>query len=154
MKKLLYLIIICSIIILLDQVSKVYLISHLKAYPGYYIEVTSFFDLVYSWNYGMSFGMLGNYYQYSNIAFTLLNSLIISALIYLYFQSRFFTEIYAYAFIIGGGIGNIIDRVSKGAVFDFIFIHYDEYSFPAFNIADSCITIGAILYILHCVKSK
>ena len=51
-----------------------------------------------------------------------------------------------YPTIISGAIGNLIDRVSRGAVFDFIFVHYHSFAFPVFNIADSNITIGAVIF--------
>jgi signal peptidase II len=55
---------------------------------------------------------------------------------------------YALAFILGGGLGNLVDRVLQGYVVDFLVFHYDTYYFPAFNIADSAITVGAGLLII------
>ena len=60
----------------------------------------------------------------------------------------------ALALITGGGIANIIDRIRLGAVFDFISLHYQDHYFPAFNLADAAITIGAILYITNSIRIK
>lgn len=144
------------IIVGFDQSSKTFLITYLKDQPGYYIEITKFFDVVYAWNYGASFGFLRNYYQYSNYFFTGLNSIIIVILIWMLIKGRNNVSNIAFSMIIGGAVGNIIDRIIRGAVFDFIYIHYDDlnFHFPAFNIADSFITIGAIIYFYNCYFSK
>ena len=62
--------------ILLDQRSKTFFITYLKTIPGYNFEIFPFLDVVYSWNYGISFGLFREYYQYSNYAFMAINSLI------------------------------------------------------------------------------
>lgn len=136
-------------IVIIDQSSKTYLISYLKSKNGYLIEVTEFFDVVYSWNYGASFGFMRNYFQYSNYSFLILNSFITFVLIWLLARSKNNIDSIAFSMVIGGAIGNIIDRIIRGAVFDFIYLHYDNIAFPAFNFADSFITIGAILYFIN-----
>ena len=60
----------------------------------------------------------------------------------------------SYSFIIGGAIGNIIDRVNHGAVFDFIDFHIGSYHWPAFNLADSFVCIGAILLVFYSLREK
>lgn len=140
--------ILIAIIAGFDQWSKTFLITYLKTQPGYYIEVAEFLDIVYAWNYGASFGFLRQYYQYSNYFFIGLNSVIVGILIWTLTKSDDNRGNIAFSMIIGGALGNIIDRILRGAVFDFIYIHYDDlnFHFPAFNIADSFITIGAIFY--------
>lgn len=145
---------IALLIIFADQYSKLYLISYLKTQPGYLIEITSFFDIVYAWNYGASFGFLKGYYQYSNYAFISLNSLILLLLIGLIIRARSGFEYISFSCIVGGALGNIIDRITHGAVFDFLYFHYGDYHFPVFNIADSFISIGAALYIICYYFSK
>jgi signal peptidase II len=56
----------------------------------------------------------------------------------------------SYNLIIGGAIGNIMDRMFRGAVFDYVYLHYHQYGFAVFNLADSYITLGAILMIYDC----
>ena len=63
-------------------------------------------------------------------------------------------EVFSYSLLIGGALGNLIDRIIHGAVFDFIRIHYADYDFPIFNLADSYITIGSILLLLQFFINK
>jgi signal peptidase II len=138
---------------IIDQVSKTYLIKFLKTQPGYYKKLISKFDfgfdLVYSWNYGASFGFMREYYQYSNWAFLFINSLIIIYLMFFLRRIKDVLYITGLILIIGGAIGNLIDRIIRGAVFDFIYLYYNQYAFPAFNFADSFITIGAVIIIIQ-----
>lgn len=133
--------------IIIDQATKTFFITYLKTKSGYYIELLPILDIVYSWNYGISFGLFKNYYQYSNYVFFVLNSIIVVYIIYLL---KFYNETWKHiglTMIIGGAFGNLIDRMLRGAVFDFIYFHYQHYGFPAFNFADSFITIGTVLFI-------
>ena len=122
------------------------LILYLPKQPDNSIVITSFFKFIYTWNYGISFGMFSQYLEYSNYILLVLNSLIIMYLMYILLNTSRPLSIISFNLIIGGAIGNLVDRVLHGAVFDFIYFHYQNYSFPAFNLADSFITIGAILF--------
>lgn len=146
-KKILFYFIAILAFIILDQASKSFLITYLKTRPNYILEISPILDFVYAWNYGISFGLFREYYQYSNTAFLILNSLIVIYLIFLVIKTNSCLSRYGLILIIGGALGNLIDRVFRGAVFDFIYLHYQEYSFPAFNLADSFITIGATFFI-------
>lgn len=149
MKKYIISSVLVIVVTVLDQISKLYLISHLKTQDGYLINVTWFFDLVYAWNYGASFGIFKQYYQYSNYAFLLLNSIIVAYLIYIILKSTKLFEYASLSMVAGGALGNIIDRILHGAVFDFLYFHYEDYSFPAFNLADSAISVGAFIYLIN-----
>lgn len=146
-KRKIYCLITILILVALDQLSKGFLITYLKTQPLYIIEVMPFLDFVYAWNYGISFGLFRQYYQYSNIVFLLLNSMIVIYLSNLLTKSDSCIAQAGLTLIIGGAIGNIIDRLFHGAVFDFIYFHYQDYAFPAFNLADSFITVGAALFL-------
>ncbi len=135
------------ILVALDQLSKTYLISYLKTKPNFILEVLPFLDFVYAWNYGISFGLFKQYYQYSNYVLLVLNSFIVIYLINMLVKSGSKLSIYGLNLIIGGAIGNLADRIIRGAVFDFIYFNYQEFYFPAFNLADSFISIGAALFI-------
>ena len=137
------------ILVLLDQLSKTYLISYLKTKPHFILEILPFLDFVYVWNYGISFGLFKQYYQYSNYVLLFLNSFIVIYLINMLIKSESKLSIYGLNLIIGGAIGNLIDRIIRGAVFDFIYFNHQEFAFPAFNIADSFISIGAVLFIYN-----
>jgi signal peptidase II len=142
-RKIIYFILILAILIAFDQISKTFLINFLKEKPGYMIELTPFLKIVYAWNYGVSFGLFNDHYQYSNYAFLALNSLIILYLSYLAIKSETCKSFLGFSVIIGGALGNICDRIFLGSVFDFLYFYYGDFHFPAFNLADSFITIGA-----------
>lgn len=146
-KRFIYYFITILSLILIDQSSKKFLISYLKTQPGYSIKLFPILDIIYAWNYGISFGLFKEYYQYSNLIFTVLNAIIILYLIYVLCKSNTHLSQLGLVFIIGGALGNITDRVLLGAVFDFIYFHYQNFTFPAFNFADSFITIGACFFI-------
>lgn len=138
----------------LDQISKHLILAHLKTMPAYIHELTSFFSLVIAWNHGISFGLFGEYYQYSNIAFIVINCCIISYLYYLLTTPLSLFLFSGYVFIIGGAIGNLYGRIDKGAVFDFLYFHWGPYAFPTFNLADSFIFLGVCLLIYTHIKEK
>ncbi len=137
------------LLITIDQASKSFLIYYLKTKPSYFLELLPVLDFVYAWNYGISFGLFREYYQYSNNIFLITNSLIIIYFFYLLITAKnYFVQI-GVVLIIGGAIGNLIDRIFRGAVFDFIYFHYAGFSFPAFNMADCFITVGACFFLCN-----
>ncbi|MGX6959842.1 MAG: signal peptidase II [Rickettsia endosymbiont of Pentastiridius leporinus] len=141
-------------LVIIDQLTKWWFIKNLRWKPGLMLKITSFLDMVYTWNYGISFGLMWEYYQYSNFAFIITNSVIVGYLYYSMIRSKTIGSFAGYSFVIGGAIGNIIDRIFRGAVFDFIHFHYQDYSFPVFNLADCFITIGVIILIEDYYSSK
>lgn len=134
------------LLIIIDQFSKQFAINSLQEQPNYIYNFAPFLSFVYSWNYGISFGWFSEYYEYSNYAFLVINSFIILYMIYIVYKSETKIVQISICLVIGGALGNLIDRVIKGAVFDFIYFHYNQFSFPAFNMADSFITIGAVIF--------
>ncbi|KJV89896.1 signal peptidase II [Rickettsia bellii str. RML An4] len=110
--------------------------------------------MVYTWNYGISFGLMRDYYQYSNIVFLITNTIIVCYLYYLMMSSKTIGGFAGYSFVIGGAIGNLIDRSFRGAVFDFIHFYYQDYSFPVFNLADCFITLGVIILVEDYYSAK
>jgi len=141
-------------LVIIDQLSKWWFINNLRWKPGLMLKVTSFLNMVYTWNYGISFGLMRDYYQYSNAVFLITNTLIVCYLYYLMIYSKTIGSFTGYSFVIGGAIGNLIDRFFRGAVFDFIHFYYKDYSFPVFNLADCFITIGVIILIEDYYSTK
>ncbi|MDE0942537.1 MAG: signal peptidase II [Alphaproteobacteria bacterium] len=127
-------------IMVLDQVSKFWLIAWVEAQGGW-AQVTGFFNLVMVWNRGISFGMLqsGETGRWLLVGFTSL--VCIGLYIWLTRQSHLWPAL-ALGAVIGGAVGNIVDRIWRGAVADFFDFHIMGYHWPAFNVADSAITIG------------
>ena len=110
------------------------------------IEITNFLDLVYIQNFGVSFGLLSGVVPHWILI--VIGFLITLIIIYLMFVSKKKLEKVAYFIIIIGAISNIIDRIINTYVVDFISIHYKNYYWPAFNLADIYITIGIIMLIM------
>ena len=134
-----FLIILCA-----DQVSKQIMLGLLFD-PPRYIEVGLYLNLVPVWNSGMSFGLMSDGGLWVRIGLTALAFLVsgwfVWALPQLDRRQRF-----AGAIIAGGAVGNAIDRLRFGRVVDFIDFHIGAWHWPAFNVADSAITIGAGLW--------
>lgn len=109
------------------------------------IEILPFFNIVMVWNEGVSFGMLGNLGPWPLIAV----SFAISAIFVVWmWRACAWQQLLSSAMIVGGALGNIIDRLRFGAVADFLDFHAFGWHYPAFNLADSCITLGIALLLL------
>ena len=138
---------IAVVVILLDQVSKI-AVSKVLAY-GQSIRVTSFFNLVMAYNKGAAFSFLASeagWQRYFFTAISIAASLFIVFLLKRHAGQRLFCC--ALALILGGAIGNLIDRVMYGHVIDFLDFYVRGWHWPAFNVADSAITIGAVMFVL------
>lgn len=131
----------------LDQLAKWLLINRVMV-PPHTVRVTPFFDLVLSWNPGISFGLFRDNPEIGGWLFIAVAGLItLTLVVWLARVERGFLML-AIGFIIGGAVGNIIDRLRFGAVIDFLYFHLGEYGFPAFNVADSAITVGVALILM------
>lgn len=131
-------------LVVVDQIVKLWIVDHVMN-PPQIIEVTGFFNLVMVWNRGASFGILSGYGELSRWGLSML-AVVISIALYFWLrraENRWIAV--TIAMIIGGAIGNAIDRVRYGAVADFFDLHVAGYHWPAFNIADMAITFGVIL---------
>jgi signal peptidase II len=134
------------VVIALDQLSK-WLVQQHVAY-GESIPVTSFFDLVLVFNPGAAFSFLSSASGWQRelfIGIALVASIFIVYLMLKHTHKKVFC--FGLAMILGGAIGNLVDRFMLGAVVDFLHFHVAQYYWPAFNLADSAITCGAALLI-------
>jgi signal peptidase II len=109
-------------------------------------EILPFFNLTMVWNQGISFGLFQNDNPWPLIIMALLIVVIFSVWI---FRTNKWVEIIALSMVVGGAIGNIIDRLHFGAVADFLDFHIAGWHYPAFNVADSCITLGILLLVTY-----
>lgn len=115
---------------------------------GDVIEVTPFFNLVLVWNRGVSFGLLNRDWALNALVLSLVAIAIsIGMLVWLWRSGRK-TVAAAVGLVVGGAIGNVVDRALYGAVVDFLDVHAYGYHWPAFNVADSAITIGAAILVV------
>lgn len=135
-------------VIVSDQLSK-YLVLNFLLEDRAGIVYTSFFNVVRAWNTGVSFSMFNNYGNFGAIILSAVAFAIVIFLVYWLKNEKSRVAQIALGFIIGGALGNVIDRVRLGAVFDFLDFHIGESHWPAFNLADSFICIGATLLILQ-----
>ncbi len=144
------------VIVLLDQWSKIAVVKHFVV-EGASQEVTSFFNLVLAYNPGAAFSFLaeaGGWQRWFFGVIAVAASTFFSTWIYRSAASKT-RETFALAFVLGGALGNLYDRIFLGHVVDFIEVHYQSaYYFPAFNLADSAITLGAIVLIFDMLFSK
>ena len=133
-----------GIIIILDQISKWIVLASLR--PGESRYVAPFFNWVLTFNAGAAFSFLSDAGGWQRWFFTIL-ALGVSAWIVSMLRNHTseFRMSLALTMILGGALGNVIDRIRFGAVVDFVQWHAAGYYWPAFNVADSAITLGAIL---------
>ncbi len=151
------LVLIAAVIVLLDQVSK-YLVVHYLTRQV--VIVPGFLDLVSVYNRGVAFGMFNNgQCIFRTTMLTVLSVAVFIVLFFVYLFSKDMTglSMIALSMIMGGAVGNVIDRIRLGYVVDFIDVFVKNTHWPAFNVADSAITVGAILLaidLLFSGKSK
>ena len=133
-------------IFFIDRLSKLLIISYPETYEQYGISVTSFLNFNLIWNEGIAFGLFSfNERLYYNFL-TIIICLIVIVIIWLMFRSEGF-EKFSYIMIIGGSFGNIFDRIYYSAVPDFIDLHFNNYHWFIFNVADIFITLGIMFLI-------
>ncbi len=133
------------ILIFADLISKFFIKNNLTL--DQFIFINDFIDIVYVKNYGVSFGLFSGVLSYW--VFILIALIIVLFVIYLMLISKNKFEKNAYFLIIIGALANILDRAINGYVVDFISLHYNNYFWPSFNLADIYITIGIIMLILN-----
>lgn len=139
---------IALIVIVADQFTKVLILSNFQLHDS--LRVTSFFNIVRWHNPGAAFSFLAHADGWQRWFFVGLGLAATGFILFLLrrhsSQTLFAT---ALSLILGGAVGNVIDRLLHGYVVDFISIHYqNSWTFPAFNVADSAISVGAVLLIL------
>ena len=115
--------------------------------------IPNFFNLVLVWNKGMAFGILGTAPQFVRFTALILITSVIIVLTILYAlknKNRLHKlQFYSLALITGGALGNLYDRIFLGKVRDFLDFYIGDYHWPAFNIADSSITVGVLIFITY-----
>lgn len=136
-----------ALIVIFDQLSKI-AISKLLAKQGV-LKITSFFNLVLAYNKGAAFSFLaaeGGWQRYLFTGISIAVSIFLVYLLRKHATQRMFC--WGLALLLGGAVGNLIDRLLYGHVIDFLDFHVGTWHWPAFNVADSAICLGALLFIL------
>jgi len=137
--------IVTLIVFLLDQASKFFLAGWIR--PGTMVElIPGVLNLVQVKNTGVAFGLFAHHLTWTRYFFSAIN---LFAAVFLFFLARkaSWPKAVCYGLIAGGALGNFVDRFFRGGVSDFIDLHLGPYHWPAFNLADSAITIGVLLYL-------
>ena len=140
-------ILILFLTILLDQLTK-YIAFIVLFKEKQVLIINHYLNFRPVWNDGISFGMLQGYGNFGRISFIII-AISISLWIILYSRKLNIIGFVGYNMIAGGALGNVIDRIIHGKVIDFIDVHYKEYHWPTFNMADSFIFIGVLLFIYN-----
>jgi len=142
---------IAALIVCFDQFTKWYIRHTVSLYESVTV-IDSFFHITYVRNSGGAFGLLGGSSAAIRLPFFLIVS-IIAVIGLLYFVRRVEPGqpwlLVALGAILGGALGNFVDRMLSGEVTDFLDFHWHGYYWPAFNVADSCITIGVSILLIH-----
>lgn len=154
--KYLRLVVVTGLVVAADQVTKALIFAYLPYHQSITV-VPGFFDITHIHNPGGAFGLMANLSPTARtIVFLLASSLAVGLIFYFYIKtppSYTFLAI-GFALIFGGAIGNLIDRFRLGIVIDFLDVYIGEYHWPAFNIADSAITVGIIVFGYHLLFKK
>ena len=142
-------------IIFVDQYSKFLVVEQLNLFDR--LILTSFLDLTRLHNTGAAFSMFAFDSGWQRWPLVLISAGVGTTLIGWLVHNASKSPVLqntAFAMIAGGAIGNLIDRLNQGYVVDFILFHIGQWHFPAFNVADSCITIGLILFLIETYHSS
>ncbi len=141
------------LVIVADHITKFWVSSTLEYQEA--VPVLPFFSLVLVHNTGAAFSFLadaGGWQRWFFIAVGVVATVIIVRLLRRHAHERRLA--FALALVLGGALGNVIDRAVLGHVVDFLYFHYRGFAWPAFNVADSAITVGAALLIWDSVRGK
>ena len=139
-------------VIAVDQISKAAILAVLR--EGDVRAITSFFSLVLTYNTGAAFSFLATASGWQR--WLLAGIAIAATIVIVVLLRRGGSALYStgLALILGGALGNLYDRLALGKVVDFLLFHYDRWAYPAFNVADSAITVGAALIILDSFRRQ
>ncbi len=134
-------------IVFIDQAAKWLILAQLMARPKP-IEVLPVFNIVLVWNRGVSFGLFDSNSTWVPVALSVFAlAVTLFLIVWLRRVEQRFLAI-GIGLVIGGALGNVVDRLRHGAVADFLDFHIGTYHWPAFNVADSAITVGVLLILL------
>jgi signal peptidase II len=143
---------ISAAVIVADQATKALILAALR--PGEQLALTSFFSLALAFNPGAAFSFLAGAQGWQRWLFA---AIAVAASVFIvWLLRRGGRALYCagLALILGGALGNLWDRVAIGHVVDFLLFHYAGWAYPAFNVADSAITVGAALLILDSLRER
>jgi len=141
------------LVVLLDQLSKAWVESSLFLHQVIPI-IPGFFNITYVTNTGAAFGILAGHEGWRHLFFQCISVLALGGLAYLYWSARSSSKalFWGCCLIFGGALGNLLDRIRHRHVTDFLDLYIGSYHWPAFNLADSAITIGGLLLAFYFLR--
>ncbi|PVZ11317.1 MULTISPECIES: signal peptidase II [unclassified Pseudomonas] len=144
------------LVVVIDQFSKAWFEGHLGLYEQI-VVIPDLFSWTLAYNTGAAFSFLADHSGWQRWLFALI-AVVVSVILVVWLKRLGKGDTWlaiALALVLGGALGNLYDRMVLGHVIDFILVHWkDTWRFPAFNVADSAITVGAIMLALDMLKSK
>lgn len=143
-----------ALLLILDQLSKWYMLNVYDLPAKYSVEILPFLNFTMVWNEGISMGFFSDGGDTGRWILVGLTSIVVIFLLRWLSQGTTKPVAYALGAVIGGAVGNIIDRVVHGAVADFIHMHAFNSSFYVFNVADAGISLGVIILLIDGLKSE
>ena len=148
--------VVMALVVPLDQITKFYISSSMSLHDSFPV-IDGLFNITYVRNTGAAFGFLAKASPMIRCTFLIAVTVAVILLIIYYIwkvrdEEKLF--IFPLSLILGGAVGNLIDRVRFGDVIDFLDFYIGSYHWPAFNVADSAISIGAIILIFEVLKGK
>jgi signal peptidase II len=155
-KKITFLAIVAGTVLVLDLLTKMLVLAHLPLGAGIPV-IPGLFDVTHVQNPGGAFGFLATLGpQARSVIFILVSVVAVAVILWFYLQTPVQQRWLAFGFalIFGGAIGNLVDRLRFGAVIDFIDVYIGDLHWPAFNIADSAITVGVAIFAFHVMFRK
>jgi len=148
--------VISGLVVIFDQITKILILINLPLYHSVTI-IPGLFNITHIHNPGGAFGFMAHQdSSLRNFLFIILSSFAVCVIFYFYKNTNRTHPFLAsgFALILGGAIGNLIDRIRFGKVVDFLDFYIRNYHWPAFNIADSAITVGVTVFIFHLLFKK
>ena len=145
------------IVLVADQISKYVMVELIMRPEGvvdapYFtakvIDILPVFQLRMVWNTGISFSLFDSGTASMISTLIIVQAIILVTIIWFMWQMETLWMQAALGFIVGGGLGNIVDRITMGAVADFLHFYWEDWHFPTFNLADTCIFIGVVIWLL------
>ena len=145
-----------ALVVIADQISKALILKYLPVHHSIPV-IRGLFDITHIHNPGGAFGLMANMSEtVRTFVFIFVSSLAVCLILYLFIKtprSHTFLAI-GFALILGGAVGNLIDRFRFGVVVDFLDVYVGKFHWPAFNIADSAITVGILIFLSHLLFKK
>jgi signal peptidase II len=149
-----------ALTVVLDQLSKSWVVAYFDAHGPAPMAgvpqrvVAPFFNLILTWNSGMSFGLFNRDSPWNAALFSVLAAVIVTVLLVWLWRTESSLVAAGIGLVAGGAVGNVIDRLRLGAVTDFLDFHWRDWHFATFNLADSGITVGVGLLLLDALLNR